>query len=981
MSVVRTTRSLYFLGVLAACSTLGSVHVRGQEEPVDPVLLEEIDADLRQGKLEAAEELLTELASESPSDPALAVLHARYLVRRGRYEQALLRLEAAAAGTPPRGEVFALRGEAHLRRGDYEAAERDLRAAWDARPRSYRGAFLLGECLREQGRRAEARAHGQAVVAESAKEAPRAPADLVELGRSLQALQQYQPASECYADALRADPRNADARAALGELNRLVYNDTDGYPSARPDLEKALSLDALHPEANFALFVLYGENFRRDREKRGRWRANLVALDPRHVPLALREAEELLRDRRFEDALKRIEDALAVQPRSRRALALRAAHAFARGDRETFARLESELLARDPSYGELYAILGRTLVDLYRFPEAVAPLQRAVELDPSLVEAHILLGQALANSGRHAQGLRALLDSREALPGIVHPWRENMITALAALSEEYVVRPHGDFLFYLQPQSAPVLEEYLPPIYERALAVLSEKYGIKPPLPVHVQVFDAFDDFSARTVGFTGFGALGVCFGNTITAVAPAAREFRGKFCWMSTAWHEFAHVITIALSGARIPRWLTEGVSTYEEKQLHPGYDRHLELELVDAYENGDIYPVERLNEAFRTNRIIFGYYQGGLICEYLAGTYDFKRIAQMIRLYGEDRSTEEVFRTCFELTPAEFDRRFLAFVKEKIAPIRVVPNLRGERLARLMERVRDDPRDAAAGELLAWQHFRAGRLVDAELVLGQVLRMQPEHGRAWLLKGQMIAARQGADARAALERGFAAGGEEFGSRLLLGRLLEREGDLAGAEAQYRAAALAFPGCGDQASSPHLQLFRLLRGQEGRAADAYAELERYCEIDGAAFEPRRRLAAWKVERQDWAAADRLYREANFIDPFSRELHLRWSRVLERLGREVDVRRELRVARSFDPSLDLSTVAPPSPDEAPEADAPWGIPGVSDDAIFRAETQALEAESWLREGQREAARSAASAALKVHGDCARAQALLKALGN
>jgi tetratricopeptide (TPR) repeat protein len=305
----------------------------------------------------------------------------------------------------------------------------------------------------------------------------------------------------------------------------------------------------------------------------------------------------------------------------------------------------------------------------------------------------------------------------------------------------------------------------------------------------------------------------------------------------------------------------------------------------------------------------------------------------------------------------------------------------LRGDRLARLQERVRDDPRDAVSGELLAWQHFRAGRLVDAELVLSQVLRAQPELGRAWLLKGQMIAARGGAEARAALERGFAAGGEEFGSRLLLGSLLERAEDLAGAEAQYRAAALAFPTCGDQAASPHLKLFRLLRRQEGREAEAFAELERYCEIDGAAFEPRRRLAAWKVQREDWVGADRLYREANFIDPFSRELHLRWSRVLERLGREAEVRRELRIARSFDPSLDLSAAAPPSPDETPEADAPWGLPGISEDAIFRAETQALEAESWLREGQREEARRAASAALETHGECARAQAVLKALGN
>ncbi len=341
MLQLETPRFALFLVGFALLTWSAALHA--QEDPVDPVLLEEIEADLRGGRIEAAEELLAELAAESPRDGALAALHARHLLRRGRCAEGIARVAAALAVEPSSGALLALRGEAYLRQGEYESAERDLRAAWSAAPPSYRGAYLLGECLREQGRRDAARAHLLAVLEASAKEPPRAAAELVELGRCLQGLQRYEPASECYADAYRADETSADARAALGELYRLVYNDTDGYPSARPDLEKAIALDALHPEANFSLFVLYGENFRRDREKRARWRANLVALDPRYVPLALREAEELLRDRRFEDASRRIDDALAVQPKLPRALALRAAHAFVRGDRATFTKIEEEL--------------------------------------------------------------------------------------------------------------------------------------------------------------------------------------------------------------------------------------------------------------------------------------------------------------------------------------------------------------------------------------------------------------------------------------------------------------------------------------------------------------------------------------------------------------------------------------------------------------------------------------------------------------
>jgi hypothetical protein len=293
------------------------------------------------------------------------------------------------------------------------------------------------------------------------------------------------------------------------------------------------------------------------------------------------------------------------------------------------------------------------------------------------------------------------------------------------------------------------------------------------------------------------------------------------------------------------------------------------------------------------------------------------------------------------------------------------------------LRERVRDDPDDAVSGELLAWQHYRAGRIVDAELLLQRVLRTAPEMGRAWLLRGAMLAARGDAEARAALERGFAAGGEDFSSRLLLGSLLEGAQEFDAAEAQYRAAALVFPACGDQGQSPHLKLFRLLRHREGREAEAYAELERYCLIDGAAFQPRELLAAWKVEREDWAAADLFLREANYIDPFSRRLHLRWARVLARLGREEELRRELRVARSYDPSMDRAAL---QGFEA-GADGPWGLAGVEDDIRFRAETFALEAESWLREGRREEARTAAQKALDAYAECALAREVLKSLGD
>ena len=100
---------------------------------------------------------------------------------------------------------------------------------------------------------------------------------------------------------------------------------------------------------------------------------------------------------------------------------------------------------------------------------------------------------------------------------------------------------------------------------------------------------------------------------------------------WAATVWHEYTHVLTLALSKHRVPRWLTEGFSVYEERQRNPAWERGMDRELFDAYHNGDIVPVLQLNRLFRGPRILFGYYQGGLIVEYLSEKYGFDRVVAL--------------------------------------------------------------------------------------------------------------------------------------------------------------------------------------------------------------------------------------------------------------------------------------------------------------------------------------------------------------
>ena len=149
-----------------------------------------------------------------------------------------------------------------------------------------------------------------------------------------------------------------------------------------------------------------------------------------------------------------------------------------------------------------------------------------------------------------------------------------------------------------------------------------------------IAVFRRLGDFSVRSVGFEGFPALGVCFGPVVTAVSPLSR-LRGSFSWARTGFHEFSHVVHLGLSNNRCPRWITEGLATWEEVARNPTWTRNMRRDLVDAHANGNLIPLRELNRAFRGPRILFGYYQGGLLCRMLIDEHGFQPMVQLLMAF----------------------------------------------------------------------------------------------------------------------------------------------------------------------------------------------------------------------------------------------------------------------------------------------------------------------------------------------------------
>jgi hypothetical protein len=132
---------------------------------------------------------------------------------------------------------------------------------------------------------------------------------------------------------------------------------------------------------------------------------------------------------------------------------------------------------------------------------------------------------------------------------------------------------------------------------------LTAKYGIELAKPTYVEIFADQRDFAVRTFGLPDVpGFLGVCFGRVVTANSPASSSSPTN--WESVLWHEFCHVVTLQMTKNKMPRWLSEGISVYEERQVDPSWGMRIDPRYREMILGEDLVPVGKLSAAFLAPR-----------------------------------------------------------------------------------------------------------------------------------------------------------------------------------------------------------------------------------------------------------------------------------------------------------------------------------------------------------------------------------------
>ena len=874
----------------------------------------------RRGQTREALRRLQELLDERPDDLEAQLVRGWALWRDARDEEALEAANAVQGKSsgPLGAEAGRLALAAGARLGGAALATGLRLERWLAPGGDPRDAWWLGAARLQAGQRAAAFTAWRS----GAQAEARTWEELWARGQCRRALSQLNEASRDFVAAVKASEEaegvEPDALVALADL----YFEADrevadaSQRSAAKLYDQALAIDADHEGALLGQFALHSYNWLRQRRSADDFLKRALQARPKSVPTLVAAVASDLQDGDLLAARGRLRTLEGRAPRLRATRSLQATLAFLEQDSAKAEELVAALEAEDGGDGGPSRDLGRVLVEQYRFGEALPWLLRATTRDPNDHEALTYLGRAQANTGDEKAALETLNRAAEAAAGRADAWRDNMRLVLTRMAARHVVLD-GDALSYsFETKGREVLEELMTRFYSDARKVLAERYGFTPS-PTRIEIFAKHADFSVRSVGFEGFPALGVCFGPVVTAVSPLA-EMRGTQSWARTAYHEFTHVIHLGISKNRCPRWITEGIATWEEETRNPSWTRNLRRDLVDAIANDDLLKARTINRAFRGPRVIYAYYQAGLMVRMTVEKHGFAPLVRLLEAFERGQDLDQAFRSCLQTTPEQFDRDFEAWARAHTAALKVEPRLTQATAAKLRASLPAKPPTEAAARA-AWADgwisvarasFAAGKRIDAEDALRRVKAVEPEPARAIQLRAE-IALQQDDDDKA-LElflAAFAAGAEDYRARFTAAKLLDASGDKDAAIQQLEIAAQVFPGWDDASLSAELELGERWheKGDEEKALEAR---ERRLDWDAGALPLRLQVAkAWMERGRAERALVRL-EEALEIDPFVRSIYSDLAAAQEAVGDHEGAARSWRLVQKVPAELDALDQSP-----------------------------------------------------------------------
>jgi tetratricopeptide (TPR) repeat protein len=313
-------------------------------------------------------------------------------------------------------------------------------------------------------------------------------------------------------------------------------------------------------------------------------------------------------------------------------------------------------------------LIGLKLSQKYRFTEGASHQRQALQFDSTYLPAKAQLAQDLLRLGNETEGWKLAEDVQEQDGYDVEAYN---LTTLRDQMRNFATLTNQNFLVRMSRHEASLYGPRVLDLLDRARSNLCAKYNFElRQNPTVVEVFPEQKDFAVRTFGMPGNpGYLGVCFGSVITANSPASQAAH-PVNWEAVLWHEFCHVVTLQMTRNKMPRWLSEGISVYEERQANPAWGEHLNLDYRDMLLGDELTPVSKLSGAFLMPpsplHLQFAYYESSLVVEFIVQRYGLDQLKAILHDLGEGQEINLVIEK--HTAPMDkLEKEFAAFARDR--------------------------------------------------------------------------------------------------------------------------------------------------------------------------------------------------------------------------------------------------------------------------------------------------------------------------
>lgn len=585
----------------------------------------------------------------------------------GKYESAITQADKGLEGYSYQEEWHLIKIKAQMELGRYEKAGETLTQSLRNNYRSLRLRMLGYDVLRHLNQPDEAlrRVYEINQIASDLLRYRRSggifdPEDFVALGRAAVVLgaDPRLVKDNFYDVALQSDEKCRSAYLALGDL-ALSKND---YQVASETFQRGLKQFEDDPDLLYGLAKAFQPS---DQKQMLLLLRKALEQNDRHVPSYLLLADHLINAEQFDAADETLETALKVNPREPKTWAYKAALAHFHNEPDQEKAALDKALETWKSNPAVYHLVGLKLSQRYRFREGADYQRQALLADLDYLPAKIQLAQDLLRLGREQEGWELAQEVYDEDGYNVSAF--NLVTLHDSISH-FQTLTNEDFIVRMAPLEARLYGDRVLDLLNRAKARLCAKYGFEPTDPVTVEIFPNSKDFGVRTFGMPDNpGYLGVCFGPVITANSPASQA-PNPANWEAVLWHEFCHVVTLHLTRNKMLRWLSEGISVYEERLANPTWGQWMNRDYRQLIEKDGLTPVGELSSAFLAPEdnlhLQFAYYESSIVVEYLVEHYGLQNLKKLLVELGEGTEINEAIE--MHMAPLkEVEKGFDEFAK----------------------------------------------------------------------------------------------------------------------------------------------------------------------------------------------------------------------------------------------------------------------------------------------------------------------------